>query len=476
MNPSVKGLEIAKEYVNFQRKEMNDGNLDIFVLFGNLLYDMGEYVKCRYYFENLLCVQRDKDSSATIDIYRRLGRAFLGLSEFELSQKYLQHAYDLCIKNESTSSSKLGRILSYIGQTYDFQGKFNTALEYYFKGLQIIERNLKNKRLIAYTLTRMGVVYYSKGQDDLALKYLKKSKKYIENSVPEDHPDMTEFYNNMYMVQYYKGCYDQALCYQRKSYESDKRIFPVDNHIDLSVDTNNIGKCYYKKCQYMQPIEYFKQSLDIARKVLKGDNNYIDMGMRINNIGKCFYRQKNDFEALQNYEIAYTLKNIGEVHLDLLNCDLSLNYFTQALDLYKKTFNDLEHRDVAKCLHLIGQVYYYKNNDDDDNDICQDCYDKALTIWENVLPCYHPDLALCYKNMALFYLHRKSDYIEAEKYFSISYHIYEQALTKDHPHSIEMYNIRQMISKSKRQATLFMIIDTVELILFLFLFSVVFWF
>ena len=108
--------------------------------------------------------------------------------------------------------------------------------------------------------------------------------------------------------------------------------------------------------------------------------------------------------------------------------------------------------------------------------VCQDCYDKALTIWKNVLPWDHPDLALCYKNMAVFYLHKKSDYIEAEKYFSISYHIYEQALTKDHPHLIEMYNIRQMISKSKRQATLFIMIDTVELILFLFLFSAVFWF
>ncbi|CAF2164695.1 unnamed protein product, partial [Rotaria magnacalcarata] len=122
--------------------------LDIFVLFGNLLYDMGEYIKCRHYFENLLHVQRDQDSSTTIDIYRGLGRAFLGIKEFELSRNY-------------------------IGYTYDYQGKFNTALEYYFKGLQILERDLNNKRSIAYTLNRIGTAYYYKGQDDLALEYLK---------------------------------------------------------------------------------------------------------------------------------------------------------------------------------------------------------------------------------------------------------------------------------------------------------------
>ena len=114
--------------------------------------------------------------------------------------------------------------------------------------------------------------------------------------------------------------------------------------------------------------------------------------MRINSIGKCFYREKNYSEALQHYEIvlkliqkaalndhvdkAYILKNIGEVYLDLLNFDFALNYLTQALDMYKKTFNDLEHRAVAKCLHLIGQVYYCKNNDDD-NAMCQDCYERS---------------------------------------------------------------------------------------------------
>ncbi|CAF3725106.1 unnamed protein product [Rotaria sp. Silwood1] len=190
MIPSGKAVEIAKKYVNFQRNEMNDGKLDVLVLFGNLLYDVREYSKCHYYFENLLTIQSDKNAPTIIDIYRGLGRVFLGISEFELSKKYLQHAYDLCIKIESSSPSKLGRILSYIGYTYDFQ---------------------------------------------------------------------------------------------------------------------------------------------------------------------------------------------DEDYLDLLNFDLVLNYFTQALDIYKKTFDDLQHRDVAKCLNLIGEVYYGKNNHDDDS-TCHNYYSQALNI------------------------------------------------------------------------------------------------
>ncbi|CAF4935508.1 unnamed protein product [Rotaria sp. Silwood1] len=222
MIPSGKAVEIAKKYVNFQRNEMNDGKLDVLVLFGNLLYDVREYSKCHYYFENLLTIQSDKNAPTIIDIYRGLGRVFLGISEFELSK---------------------------------------------------------------------------------------------------------------------------------------------------NANTNNIGKSDYKKCQYTEAMRDFKESLDVARRVLQGNDNYRDMVLKL--IEKA---NLND-----HVDLGYTLKNIDEDYLDLLNFDLVLNYFTQALDIYKKTFDDLQHRDVAKCLNLIGEVYYGKNNHDDDS-TCHNYYSQALNI------------------------------------------------------------------------------------------------
>ncbi|CAF1403648.1 unnamed protein product [Adineta steineri] len=381
---------------------MNNGKLNTFILFGDLLYDMGEYIKCRNYFQNLLSHQSMQDSSIVIDIYTGLGQALIGTTQIDLSQKYLQDAYDLSLTIES-SPGRRAKILSRIGDIYRYQGKFNYALDCCFKGLKLLRKDTENRVLIAYLLSKIAGVYYDKGQDDLSLEYTKKSYKYLENSAPEDHPYMTRYYNDMCRIHYHKGSYDLALYYQVKAYENDKKIFPADNHMYFSVDTNNIGKCYYKKYEYEQAMIYFRQSLDIARKVLKNDDNYLDMGIEINNIGKCFYRQKNYSQALKQYHImlqllekanlkdhvdmAYTLKNIGEVYLDLLNFDLALDYFDQALFIYKKIFNDLEHRDIAKCLNLIGQIYYYKNTNDDET--CLNYYNKALEIWKNVLPSNH---------------------------------------------------------------------------------------
>ncbi|CAF1448532.1 unnamed protein product [Adineta steineri] len=485
MMPSNKGSEIAREYLKFQRNEMNNEKLNTFVLFGNLLYDMGEYIKCRNYFQNLLTHQSMQDSSNITDIYTGLGRALIGIGQVDLSQKYFQDAYDLSLTIES-SPDRRAKILSRIGDTYSFQGKFNDALNYYFKGLKLLRKDTENRLLIIYLLIKIAEVYYDKGQDDLSLAYTKKSYKYLENLAPEDHPYMTAYYNNMCMVHYHKGSYDLALYYQIKAYENRKNIIPADNHMFFSVNINNTGKCYYKKYEYDQAMKYFQKGLDIARKVLKNDDNYRDMGVVINNIGKCYYRQKHYSQALKQYHImlkllekanlkdhadmAYTLKNIGEVYLDLLNFDLALDYFHQALFIYKKIFNDLEHRDIAKCLNLIGQVYYYKNTNDDET--CLDYYNKALEIWQHVLPHNHLDLALCYKNITLFYLNRRFDYIQAEKYFLVSYGIYRQVLTADHPHLNEIYDIMQMILKCKQKTILFMIIDTFKLILFLILFTI----
>ncbi|CAF1636205.1 unnamed protein product [Adineta ricciae] len=218
MVPSNKGLEIAKEYLAFQRDEINHEESDISIVFGNLLFKMGEHIKCRNYFQNLLSNQVDTNVLNRIEINQGLGRALTGLREFDLSRNYFQDAYALCTGNNS-SLGKRAKLLGHIGFTYDRQGNFNTALDYYFKALKLVNNDAQCTNQIAYLLTKIGQTYYSLGQDDLSLKHFEKSYIYLQKSVPEDHPDMIEYYNNMCIAYYHRGLYHAALYYQWKSYE-----------------------------------------------------------------------------------------------------------------------------------------------------------------------------------------------------------------------------------------------------------------
>ncbi|CAF1635837.1 unnamed protein product [Adineta ricciae] len=218
MVPSNKGLEIAKEYLAFQRDEINHEESDISIVFGKLLFKMGEHIKCRNYFQNLLSNQVDTDVLKRIEINQGLGRALTGLREFDLSRKYFQDAYDLCT-GDNSSLGKRVKLLGLIGFTYDRQGKFDTALDYYFKALKLVDNDAQCTNQIAYLLTKIGQTYYSLGQDDLSLEYVEKSYIYLQKSVPEDHPDIIEYYNNMCIAHYHRGLYHAALYYGWKSYE-----------------------------------------------------------------------------------------------------------------------------------------------------------------------------------------------------------------------------------------------------------------
>ncbi|UJR12445.1 hypothetical protein I4U23_016621 [Adineta vaga] len=489
MTASNKGLEIAKDYLNFRRNEMNDSNIHVSVLFGDLIHDKGDYDKARQYFQDLLTF--NYDTKTKIDIYRGLGRTCLEISQYEDSMNYSQSAYDLCIETDPSAYTKIGKILYFMGMSYDRRACYTTALSYYFKSLEMLNILLDSKLDVAFVLIRIGLAYYRLSKDDLALKYSEEAYPFLQQISVADHYDLSYYYNNMCMIYHHKGNYDQALHFMEKCGEIHMKILPTE-HLTHSVRINNMGECYYKKGEYKMALKLFNESLNMARVVLKCDDNYRSMGMRINNIGKCFYRQGNLAEALKHYEfvlqlirkanltehvdLAYTLKNFGEVYCDLLNFDLSLDYFNQSLEMYQCIYKSRQHSDVAKCLNLIGQVYYRKNSDDDDDSVCYNFYVEALNIWTNVLPSDHPNIALCYKNIGLYYLMKRSKFVDAEKYFTLSHNIYQQTLSSDHPLVTEFDIQMQMISKCRMQLMLVNILYSLKFLFFMFLFSISCWF
>ncbi|CAF1193842.1 unnamed protein product [Didymodactylos carnosus] len=485
MTASEKGFEIAKEYVNFQRNGINDSELDISIIFGNLLYEMGECVKSQQYFDMLLLLHSEKFS---IEARCGLGRAYMRQGEYDKALSILQKAYDLCIDNELHADPKLVKILVYMGQSYDIKGDHKTALDCYFKALELAEK-IGRKMDIAYVLSKTGFTYYRQGEDDLSLQCFQRSYAFLQGCVPREHIDMADYYNNMMMVFYHKGNYGLAVAYQCKAVEIYNRLSPNNNFSRCAI-FNNLGKMYYKQCDYHQALKCLRESLDTARIILKGRDNYINMGAKMNNIGKCLYRQKNYAGALRKYEsmmelmkqanvlehrnLAYTLTNIGEVYLELKNFDLALDFFMGALNMYKRVYNNPEHRDVGKCLNLIGEVYYNKNSSDDDT--CFSYYAKALTIWKNVLSSDHPDLALCYKNIALWYLNRQKDYHKATEYCTLSRLLYEQTLKAEHPHLVEVRRVMRSIDDNRWKVIIGNVFDTLKLVLLLLLFSFSCWF
>jgi len=82
-------------------------------------------------------------------------------------------------------------------------------------------------------------------------------------------------------------------------------------------------------------------------------------------------------------DLAYTLKNMGEIQLARGDVTNALQSFERTHDMYERFFaRDGDHRDIAKCKYLIALTHVERGNDQETSK----AFDNALKMWSNVLP------------------------------------------------------------------------------------------
>ncbi|CAF4203197.1 unnamed protein product, partial [Rotaria sordida] len=268
MMTTSRGMEIAEEYLTFRKSEMTGTNVDLVILFGHLLYDMGEYNRSQKYFEKLL-TDRGNDAN----VYFGIGHA----QYIKLPCPYID----------------LIDVLTTAALTYREVGDYDKSLRYQTKALEIVKQVL-----------------------------------------PDKHPYLGIALNNIGKA-YYKKCdYEKAMHYFEQTTQVFAHVWP-DYHQRRAIPLNHLGKIYYRIKNYDQALNYYSQALDMLEKTV----------------------------SINHADSAYTLKNMGEVHLDLLDFDKAYNYFYRALNIYKEKFgSNTDQREIAKCYHLIGQVYLKQND------------------------------------------------------------------------------------------------------------------
>jgi tetratricopeptide (TPR) repeat protein len=116
------GRAIAKEYLSSKQIELNEPN-DIESTFGDLLCDMGEWLKSRTHFQNL-----EKRRPNDPYILFGIGRSFGKLGESDGALSYFKAGYDLCMKDTSKRLELAAAICRYTCAVYKDCGNHAEAL------------------------------------------------------------------------------------------------------------------------------------------------------------------------------------------------------------------------------------------------------------------------------------------------------------------------------------------------------------
>ena len=233
-----------------------------------------------------------------------------------IALQYATESFDLSQKINFTQGTALAVVN--IGVAYYYQGNYDKATDYFFRGLRINE-TLKDSNKIASNLNWLGNVYS------------------VQNNFQKAEP-----------------YYLEAISLYEK----------LENKTDISTCLSNLGILYRLQKDYPKALVYYQQSLNIREE--QGDKKAI--AIILNNIGTVCKEQKNYPQSLSYYlsalkmfevisyreGIATALLNVGMIFVEQKNYPNALNYLNKSLKLFQETIIKDGERDVYQA---IAELY-----------------------------------------------------------------------------------------------------------------------
>lgn len=230
-----------------------------------------------------------------------------------------------------------------------------------------------------------------------------RAKKYFDmllKTLPPNHPDISDVYNEVAPLWAELGDQEKALEYYEKAFRIREETLE-SNHRKISISLNNIGITYAAMGKNSDTLYYYNRSLAINQKITPKPNQ--DWALRLLNAGFAYLEEKYYKEAFE--------------------------LFHQAYDIYKQV-RPPQHRDIAWCLGAIGNLYYMTG----DIDSALNYYHQQLEMNEKCLSLDHPDISANIECIADIYVIKKNrDPQEALAFCEEKLATQKNDLGEDHP-------------------------------------------
>ncbi|CAF4735130.1 unnamed protein product, partial [Rotaria socialis] len=125
--------------------------------------------------------------------WQRMGKLMLKVGHFNQAEEL----YKELLENVSTDSDR-AFMYHQLGYLKDQQGKYQKAVTFYEKSLEIERKTLpEDDASLAPTNSNIGLVYDNLGEYSKALEFYEKSLEIREISLPLNHPDLAISYANI---------------------------------------------------------------------------------------------------------------------------------------------------------------------------------------------------------------------------------------------------------------------------------------
>lgn len=274
---------------------------------------------------------------------------------------------------------KLAACLVNIGNVDYFKGNYETALEYYEKASDLLERPCGGSDqgsvapadlpLAARISNDMGVVYLKLGRFDRALELITRGLELRSRHFGPEHPATASSYNNLGNLYLDMEEYEKALEYFGRALKIRRACYGASHPYTMTT-VNDIGDVYLELGEYEKALENYRKALKIRLKSLGARHPAVatcfnNLGLVHSNLGEyeealvCHRRSlkiKLFAYGPKHPYVAITYHNMGSAYSDMGEYEKALEYFERSLEIDRDIFGGERPRIVETHNH-IAEIY-----------------------------------------------------------------------------------------------------------------------
>ncbi len=281
------------------------------------------------------------------------------LADNYLSSSHYQKAETLLTEmlNKYPQADKKAELLSLLGNTYRYQGRYKEALAKQEEAKKLID-SLQHPVTYARLNFNIATVHSSVGNFGTAFKYFNNSIKGAEAA--KDSVLLAKSLNSLGLAYNNYGKYDEAKYYLQRAREIEKQI---NNKVGMLRATLNLAITVQNLKDYDKAIALYNQALDIHRDV----RSNVPPFRILYNLGQLHKEQGAYDKAISNYQqslayseeqgikpgLVYNYGGLGDVAEQQGRFSEAETYYSKALDIARQIGNNDLRKNALKSLYNL---------------------------------------------------------------------------------------------------------------------------
>jgi len=276
---------------------------DLLLRLGDVLHFVGRWEEAEQHYRQLLTLHEAQDFARDADGRALLARCYQAMGvlkrnrgDFQSAHGWLQQAQQGFVALPDLS--RLGEVLSEIGNVYYLQGEQKEGRRYLEEGLAVV-RQAGNRDAEAAVLHRLGSVYYSSGNYGAARTYATQALALYE--ALSNKVGMANAHNNLANIERSVGDYATAQARRQTTLHLRQEI---GDKWGIAASFNNLAVIPYLQGDYETAQNYWQQSLTLRNEL--GDR--WGAGQTLDNLGLVAFSQGDYTAARQLHEQSLALR------------------------------------------------------------------------------------------------------------------------------------------------------------------------